>query len=132
MVLKKHYSKDFEKLFTGRLIIDPDIKAKLKEKHSVLKADLEDGLGDPYLIVLKGKQKDKIPSDRLTSRGQKYEILCETTASRVLYIVCRLFEDGNLLIITARFLNQEKPKDLNAINFYYTESEVLMNEDENS
>lgn len=50
------------------------------------------------------------------------EILCESSGSEVLFIEARLFDDGNLYVITAYWANE------GLIQIYYQESEVLRDE----
>ncbi|WEK53467.1 MAG: hypothetical protein P0Y55_12855 [Candidatus Cohnella colombiensis] len=122
MVLKRILNDEFDQVFNGTIILDSDIEDKLHSKHKVYRDDLEDALGDPYRVVLKPKQKSKTPTNQFMSSGNLYEISCETSDGRVLFIVTRLFNDGNLYIITAYWATA----DLKQI--YYQESEVLRDE----
>lgn len=110
--------ENFEELFFGRLIIQSHIEIKLNTKHSVYKEDIIDALEDPYLVVVKGKQK------QLSKGGTNYDIYAETEDGRILYIASKIFTDGNLFVITAYWANSEMKK------FYIKESEVLRNEEE--
>lgn len=122
MVIKRIYSDEFDNLFNGTIVLDSDIENKLHLKHKVYRDDLEDALGDPYRIVLKPKQSTKVISYKITSTGRLFEILCETSYSRILFLVTRLFDDGNLYIITAYWATEELTQ------IYYQESEVLRDE----
>jgi hypothetical protein len=122
LILKRILNEDFDRVFNGTIILDTDIEDKLHRKHKVYRDDLEDALADPYRVILKPKQKSKSPTDQIISSGKLYEILCETSDGRVLFTVTRLFDDGNLYIITAYWANT----DLEHI--YYQESEVLRDE----
>lgn len=122
MVLKRTYSDEFNSLFNGTIIIDMDIEKKLHQKHKIYRDDLEDALGDPYRVVLKPKQKSKTSANKPKSSGQLFEVLCESTNFRILFILARLFGDGNLFIITAYWAGH----DLSQI--YNQESEVLTDE----
>lgn len=122
MLLKRILNAEFDHVFKGTIILDTAIEDKLHSKHKVYKDDLEDALGDPYRVVLKPKQKSKDPMNKLMSNGTLYEILCETSNYRVLFIISRLFDDGNLYIITAYWANEELEQ------VYYQESEVLRDE----
>lgn len=122
MILKRIFNDDFEKIFDGTIILDQHIEDKLHTKHKVYRDDLEDALGDPYRVILRAKQKDKISVNQSTSNGKLYEILCESSGQRVLFIIGRLFENGHLYIITSYWADRELE------NIYYTESEVLRNE----
>ncbi len=122
MGLKRIYSSEFVNNFNDTIIIDQDIEDKLDIKHKVYKDDLIDALSDPYLVVMKPKQKSPAPKSRANSKGKVYEILCATESGRILFLVGRLFPDGNLYIITAYWAGPE----LQLI--YIQESEVLKNE----
>ena len=122
MILKRTVNDEFDKTFNGTIILDVDIEDKIHVKHKVYKDDLEDALGDPYRVVLKPKQKSQHPKNKRQSDGKLYEILCESSDSKVLFIVARLFSDGNLYIITAYWANEELTR------LYYQESEVLIYE----
>lgn len=123
MVTKRVFTPEFVNSFNGTVILDKDIESKLNNKHKVYKEDLIDALGDPYLVVMKTSHKSP-PSltGESKSRGKVYEILCETENGQVLFIVGRLFPDGNLYIITAYWVGTELEK------LYRQESEVLRNE----
>jgi hypothetical protein len=122
LILKRIYNDDFDKVFNGTIILDSSIEEKLHVKHKVYRDDLEDCLGDPYRVILRAKQKDR-PSFHLEqSNGKLFEILCESSDQRVLFIVARLFENGHLYIITSYWANPQ----LELI--YFTESEVLRDE----
>lgn len=121
MVPNRIYNDDFNCIFNGTVILAPDIEDKLHTKHKVYRDDLYDALGDPYRIVLRARQKDKVPSQSF-SKGRLFEILCETSDSRILFIVARLFDNGHLYIITSYWADQILQK------IYYTESEVLRDE----
>ena len=115
-------SPEFEKVFNGTIILDLDIETKLNVKHKVYKEDLVDALSDPYMVVMRIKQKSPTPSNKFKSNGTVYELLAETESARVLFVVGRLFPDGNLYIITSYWAN----KELNSL--YYKESEMLRND----
>ena len=117
--LNRIYSSEFINNFNGTIIIDQDIETKLDIKHKVYKDDLIDGLGDPYLVVMKPKQKSLAPTNKVKSKGKLFEILCETESGKILFLVGRLFPDGNLYVITAYWAGLE----LQAI--YLQESEAL-------
>jgi hypothetical protein len=102
--------------------LDIDIETKLHLKHKVYRDDLEDALGDPYRVVLKPKQSSKTIANKSTPSGQLFEVLCETTNSKIFFMVVRLFDDGNLYIITAYWAGNQ------LIQIYYQESEVLRDE----
>ena len=121
MPLKKVISSEFEKKFTGELILTKKVEDKLFDKHKVYRSDLYDALSDPYRVVMKSNQKSPIPLN-LESSGKVYEIFCETEDSKVMFVVGRLFPDGKLLILTAYRAN----KPLQRI--YYQEREVLPDE----
>jgi len=106
-------SSEFYKLFSGRIILVPEIEEKLLVKHKVYKEDLEDALGDPYMVVVRSKRK------QLNEKGKNYEIYAETENGRVLFVVGTIFPDGNLYIITSYWANEKTE------SFYYIESEVL-------
>jgi hypothetical protein len=122
VILKRILNDDFDRIFNGTIILDSDIEDKLHSKHKVYKDDLEDSLGDPYRVVLRPKQKSKVPATKSTSSGTLYEVLCESSDGRVLFVVTRLFNDGNLYIITAYWADKELEQ------IYYQESEVLRDE----
>lgn len=122
LILKRIFNDDFDKIFNGIIILDPAIENKLHIKHKVYRDDLEDSLGDPYRIILRAKQKDKPSIHQSQSNGKLYEILCESSDQRVLFIIGRLFENGHLYIITSYWANRELEQ------IYYTESEVLRDE----
>lgn len=122
MILKRTQNDEFEAIFNGTIILDIDIETKLHIKHKVYRDDLEDALGDPFKVVLKSKQKSKSPLNKEKSSGKLYEILCESSDGRIMFLVSRLFEDGNLYIITAYWADE----DLEQI--YFQESEVLRDE----
>jgi len=119
LILKRVFTDDFDKLFNGTIILDVDIENKLHQKHKVYRDDLEDALGDPYRVVLRPKQGSKVSLNHTNSSGFLFEILCETSDQRVLFIVARLFEDGNLFIITSYWAKHD------LVQIYYLESEVL-------
>ncbi|WP_148136266.1 hypothetical protein [Candidatus Formimonas warabiya] len=119
---KRIISHEFESIFNGNIILDYDIEQKLNNKHKVYKEDLLDVISDPYLIVMRATQKSPINTSRITSSGIVYEILCESESNRVMFVVGRLFKDGNLFIITAYWANNSLAA------FYYQESEALRNE----
>ena len=120
--MKRTVSSEFSKCFSGTVILDNDIEAKLNKKHKVYKDDLIDALGDPYSMVMKTKQKSPSPKDKPKSTGKVYEILCETESGRVMFVVGRLFPDGNLYIINAYWADDTLEQ------IYRQESEVLRNE----
>lgn len=122
MDLNRILSNEFTFLFNGTIILDPDIEDKLHLKHKVYRDDLEDALGDPYRVILKPKQKPKTPIGPKRSSGKLYEIICQNTEGRILFMVTRLFNDGNLYIITAYWADEELKQ------IYYQESEVLQDE----
>ena len=115
-------SPEFEKVFCGTIILDLDIETKLNVKHKVYKEDLVDALSDPYMVVMRVKQKSPDPNNKQKSSGTVYEILAETDSARVLFVVGRLFPDGNLYIITSYWANKELK------SLYYQESEMLRND----
>jgi len=121
MKLIRTLNSEFEKIFNGTIILDQDIEDKLDQKHKVYRDDLYDALGDPYLVVMKPKQKSP-PPNTPKSKGKVYEILCETESGRILFVVGRLFPDGNLYIITAYWA------DATLEEVYRQESEVLRDE----
>lgn len=114
-------NSEFEQIFKGTIILDQDIEDKLNQKHKVYRDDLYDAMGDPYIVVMRTKQKSPQPNT-LLSKGKVYEILCETESGRVLFVVGRLFLDGNLYIITAYWTEPA----LEAV--YRQESEVRRDE----
>ncbi len=122
MVSRKSTNGKFEKIFKGKIILDQHIEDKLDIKHKVYKDDLSDALGDPYLVVMKPKQKSPLPQNRATSSGTVYELLCETESGRILFIIGRLFPDGNFYIITSYWANEQLEQ------IYRQESEVLKDE----
>jgi hypothetical protein len=122
LILKRIYTDEFDVLFNGTIILDMDIENKLHLKHKVYRDDLEDALGDPYRVVLKPNQSSKTIANKSTPSGHLFEVLCETTSSKILFIVVRLFDDGNLYIITAYWAGSQ------LIQIYYQESEVLRDE----
>ncbi|WP_347488024.1 hypothetical protein [Desulfoscipio sp. XC116] len=117
MILKRTVSSEFIKCFNETIILDEDIEIKLNNKHKVYKEDLSDALGDSYLVVLKPKQTSPAPKGK--SKGKVFEILGETEEGRVLFIIGRLFSDGNLYIITAYWADSALEK------IYRQESKVL-------
>lgn len=122
MILKRIYNDDFDKTFNGTIILDATVEEKLHIKHKVYRDDLEDCLGDPYRVVLMAKQKDKSSTHPSQSNGNLYEILCESSNRRILFVVARLFQNGHLYIITSYWANQKLEQ------IYFTESEVLRDE----
>ncbi len=122
MDYKRIYNFMFEELFNGTVILDKGIESKINNKHKVYKQDLGDALGCPYLIALKPKHKSPLPVNKEKSSGSVYEILSETESGKILFIVGRLFSDGNFYIITAYWANKELEE------FYRKESEVLRDE----
>lgn len=122
MVLKRIYNDEFDKIFNGTIVLNSAIEDKLHSKHKVYRDDLEDCLGDPCRVVLKAKQKDKASPLLSQSKGKLYEILCESSNQRILFIVARLFKNGHLYIITSYWANQRLEQ------IYLTESEVLRDE----
>jgi hypothetical protein len=122
LILKRIFTDEFDALFNGTIILDADIENKLHLKHKVYRDDLEDALGDPYRVVLKPKQSSKAIVNKTTTSGYLFELLCETTGSKILFIVVRLFDDGNLYIITAYWAGEQ------LVQIYYQESEVLRDE----
>jgi hypothetical protein len=100
MKIIRTLNSEFEHLFNGTIILDQAIEDKLDQKHKVYRDDLYDAMGDPYFVVMKPKQKSP-PSNTPKSKGKVYEILSETESGRILFVVGRLFPDGNLYIITA-------------------------------
>ena len=71
------------------------------------------------MVVIKSQQKPPTPKGNQVSKGKVYDICAETEAGRVLFIVARLFTDGNLYIITSYWAEDEMEE------FYHKESEVL-------
>lgn len=122
MVLKKIFSAEFEHSFIGTIILDMEIEEKLHRKHKVYKDDIADALADPYRVVMRAQQKSTTPIYQLKSKGKLFEILCESSDGKVLFIIARLFPDGNLYIITSYWANRELQ------NVYLQESEVLRDE----
>ncbi|MDA8210321.1 MAG: hypothetical protein M0021_00335 [Clostridia bacterium] len=122
MKIKRVFNSEFEKVFNGTLILDQDIEDKLDIKHKVYRDDLFDAFSDPYLVVMKTKQKSPISKNVPKSKGTVYEILCEAASGRVLFVVGRLFPDGNMYIITAYWA------DTALEDLYRHESEVLRDE----
>lgn len=122
MVDKRLLNNEFDKVFNGTVIVDRIIEDKLHVKHKVYCDDLADALGDPYKVVLMTKQRSTTPTNKPQSNGILYEILAETESCRILFIVGRLFQDGNLYIITSYWAD----KDLES--FYYKECEVFRDE----
>ncbi len=121
MKIKRVLNSEFERVFSGVIILEQGIEDKLDQKHKVYRDDLYDAMGDPYLVVMKPKQKSPLPNIP-ESKGNVYEILCETISGRVLFIVGRLFPDGNLYIITAYWAEPSLEE------LYRQESEVLRDE----
>lgn len=109
----KLYHTEFVELFKGRIIITPETEEKLMGKHNVYVEDIEDALGDPFAVVILGQQKQS------SMNGTNYEIYAETESKRVLFIVGKLFSDGNFYIITSYWANNEM------IKFYFKTREVL-------
>ena len=116
-MMKRTLNNEFEKYFNGTVILDPIIENKLMTKHKVYKDDLAYALADPNRLIMKPKQKPIIPTNKPKNNGKLYEILCEAYG-RVLFIIGRLFNDGNLYIITSYWA------DKNLTNVYIKESEV--------
>lgn len=116
-------SINFIEYFTGKIILIPEIEEKINCIHKVCKDDIEDAFGDPYIIVAKPKQKPRIPIDKEKSLGILCEIYAETSNHKILFIICRLFADGNSFIITAYWANQEIQ------DFYRTQREKLYKEE---
>lgn len=121
MALKRIFNDDFNRIFTGTIVLSPKIEDKLHTKHKIYRDDLYDALGDPYRVVLKAKQRDKVPIQS-HSKGSLYEILCESSEHQILLIVARLFDNGHLYIITSYWADHKLQQ------IYYTESEVLRDE----
>lgn len=122
MILKRIQNDEFEATFNGTIVLDIDIESKLHNKHKVYRDDLVDALGDPFKVVLKPKQKTKSPFNKEKTSGKLYEILCESSDGRIMFLVSRLFEDGNLYIITAYWADEALEQ------IYYQECEVLRDE----
>lgn len=122
MSLSRIFSHEFEDSFNGRTILDQDIEKKLNVKHKVYEEDILDGLEDPYLVVMKSTRNSATPKDKEKSRGRLLEILGATEASRVIFIIGRLFPNGTLYIITAYWADPTLEK------VYHQESEVLRDE----
>jgi hypothetical protein len=118
----KIVSNEFWDGFTGGPILDENIKRKLSTRHNIYEEDLADAFGDPYMVVTRNRRKSPQPHQGLDSRGIVYEILAETQARRVMFIVGRLFPNGNLYIITAYWADRELEIQ------YHRESEVLRDE----
>lgn len=116
-------STNFEEYFFGKIKLIPEIEAKIKTKHKVCLEDLEDAYGDPYIIVAKPKQKSPAPVNKEKAEGIPCEIYAETSDGRILFIICRLFPDGNSFIVTAYWANQAIQ------NFYRTQRERLYGEE---
>ena len=121
-MIKRIYSNEFHGIFNGTIVLDSDIEKKIERKHHVYKEDLEDGLGDPCLVVIKNARKSPLPKNKSWSQGTLYELYCETTSGRILFIVGRLFENGNLYVITSYWADPDQVK------LYYQESEELGDE----
>lgn len=107
MILNRTFRSEFLKTFNGTFILRQDIEDKLATKHKVYCDDLVEALNDQYLIAMKPKQKSPALLDKEKSRGTVYEILCETQSKRIMFIIGRLFPDGNLYIITAYWADSE-------------------------
>ncbi len=112
------YTNEFWDNFTGSLILEKHIKQKILRKHKVYERDLEDAFGDPGMVVIRNKRKSKASFKSPDSKGVLYELYAETENRKVMFIIGRLFPDGNLYIITAYWANKEQT------SFYYKESEV--------
>lgn len=119
---KRVISDEFDKIFNGKIILDKQIEHKLHIKHKVYSDDLSDALGDPYRVVMKPRQKSSEFKNKPRSSGKLFELLCETSTGRILFVVSRLFPDGNLYIITSYWANSKLEE------LYQQESEVLRDE----
>lgn len=117
--LKRNYSDEFNHSFIGEIILGSKTEYKIHLKHKVYRDDIEDALGDPYRVVIKPRQKSKAAINKIYSSGLLFEIYCQHSNSQVLFIVARLFDDGNLYIITAYWADQDLTQ------FYDEESEVF-------
>lgn len=106
-------------MFGLSYVLDVDIKEKLINKHKVYEHDLEDALGDPCMVVIKNNRKSPELTTTEKSNGRVYELYASTINGRVLFIVGRLFSNGNLYIITAYWADKKQD------SFYQRESEVL-------
>jgi len=122
VVYKKVYTNEFWDNFVGGPILDSDVRQKLLSKHKVYEYDLEDAFGDYYMVVTKSDRKSSDSLKSPDSKGVVYEIFAETESGKVMFIIGRLFPDGNLYIITAYWATEDQS------TIYYQESEVLRNE----
>jgi hypothetical protein len=122
LILNRTFSSEFLKTFSGTFILRQDIEEKLANKHKVYSNDLLETLNDQFLIAMKPKQKSPALLNKEQSKGTVYEILCETQSKRIIFIVGRLFPDGNLYIITAYWADSELSQ------LYLQEREVSQND----
>ena len=67
---------------------------------------LDDGLerGDVENAILKGRVQKKLSED---ARGTRYRIEGPTKDGRLIHVVCRFQEDGNLIVVTVYALTEE-------------------------
>ena len=67
---------------------------------------LDDGLerGDVENAILKGRVQKKLSAD---ARGTRYRIEGPTKYGRLIHVVCRFQEDGNLIVVTVYALTEE-------------------------
>lgn len=121
-MLKKIYSSEFQDLFSGNVILHNRIKEKLYVKHKVYEADLHDALTDDYAVVLRSSRQSPLPPTGHETKGTVYDIYAGSGDGRVLFVVGRLFPDGALYIISARWAKN------NEEIYYYKAREVLFDE----
>lgn len=117
-MLRRIFNNNFEKTFNGTIILDHSIEEKLIGKHKVYREDVADAISDPYRVVMRPRRKNVLSKNTLDSKGQLYELLCITSMNRILFLVGRLFSDGNFYIITSYWADQQLQ------HIYFQESEV--------
>ncbi|RBP31499.1 MULTISPECIES: hypothetical protein [Bacillus] len=114
-------SRSFSKKYSGNIILTADIQSKLRYQHSVHSQDVVTCMDDNCKVVVKNTHKKytslKYPDSKV------YDIFGEVNG-KVLFIVGRMFNDGNIYIITARWAEG------NESAFYYRNSEVMCIEKE--
>lgn len=87
------------------------IRQKIIEKDYYLSSHAEDEMLDDELerndienAMLKGRIEKKLTEDL---RGTRYRIKGPAKDGRLIHVICRFKEDGNLIIITVYALTEE-------------------------
>jgi len=87
------------------------IRQKIIDRNYYLSSHAEDEMVDDRLersdvehAVLAGKIDKRLKKDR---RGTRYRIEGPATDGRMIQVICRFKEDGNLIIVTVYALTEE-------------------------